>query len=225
MNKDNSGYYREEFERVARFYDPAVRCLSFFLGGEKRLRERVLKDADLRAGDKVLDVGCGTGSSAVIIAEKAGEKGKIVGLDMSANMLKIALSKFKLNNIFFIRANAENIPFLDNYFDKVHISVALHEMIHLGRSNTLKEIYRVLKHGGRLIAADINKPNGILKDLIFNFIMLIETETARDMLKRTLKDEIEKAGFIIEKIDYMVNNFIQVIIAKKYVSSAKTSGN
>ncbi|MFV1951562.1 MAG: class I SAM-dependent methyltransferase [Nitrospinota bacterium] len=215
MNKDNSGYYREEFERIARFYDPVIRCLSLFLGGERRLRNRVLKDADVRTGDKVLDVGCGTGSSAVIIAEKIGDKGKIVGVDMSANMLKIALSKFKYNNLFFIRANAENIPSSDNYFDRVHMSIVLHEMIRLGRSNTLKEIYRVLKHEGRLIAIDFNKPNGFFKNLIFNFIMLMETETARDMIKRTLKDEIEKAGFIIEKVDYMLNTFIQVIIARK----------
>ncbi|MBI5183405.1 MAG: class I SAM-dependent methyltransferase [Nitrospinae bacterium] len=211
----NSGYYRKEFDRIARFYDPAIRCISLFLGGEKRLRERVLKDADIRIGDKVLDIGCGTGSSSEIIAKKIGDKGRVIGLDMSTNMLKIAFSKSKSNNLFFIKANAENIPSLDNYFDKVHIAIVLHEMIYMGRSNTLKEIYRVLKHGGMLIAVDFNKPNGIFKNLIFNLIMLVETETARDMIKRTLKGEIEKAGFLIEKIDYMVNNFIQVIIAKK----------
>jgi demethylmenaquinone methyltransferase/2-methoxy-6-polyprenyl-1,4-benzoquinol methylase len=228
QNQKTSGYYREECNRIAWLYDPLVRLLAISFGGERKIRRGVLNLLSLKAGDKVLDVACGTGTSAILMSEKVGADGEVVGIDLSPNMIKIAKGKVKspdnnpLNppllsgNISFLNANSEDIPYPDNYFDKVHISAALHEMIYEGRINTLKEIYRVLKPSGTFVAADYyNKPHGIIAKLIFKFLMFIEADTARDMMKRGLSNEINDEGFDVKEVVVLLRGMAQIIVAGK----------
>ena len=126
MEKKTSGYYREECNKIAWIYDPAASLISAIFGGEKRLRERILKLADIKSGDKVLDIGCGTGTSALIIAKDVGDEGEVVGIDLSSRMLDIARKKLKrsgFRNVTFLQANAEDIPYPDSYFDKAQYLV------------------------------------------------------------------------------------------------------
>ena len=218
-----SGYYRNEFNKIAWLYDPLIRALAFFLGGERKIRKRVLNLLSIKPGDKVLDAACGTGTSALIMAEMVGADGEVVGIDLSPNMLavskakliKIAKSKVKSQNISFLCANTEDISYPDNYFDKAHISLALHEMIHEGRVNTLREIHRVLKPSGIFVVADFGNPGGLFARFLFKILMLVETDTARDMMKRGLLNEIKDAGFIVEEVIILFRGIAQIIVATK----------
>ena len=228
-----SGYYRNEFNKIAWLYDPLIRSLAFFLGGERKIRRRVLNLLNLKAGDKVLDAACGTGTSALIMTEMIGANGEVVGIDLSPNMLavseakliKIAKNKIasplarndnvKSQNISFLNTNSEDIPYPDNYFDKAHISLALHEMIHEGRVNTLREIHRVLKPSGIFVVADFGNPGGLFARFLFKILMLVETDTARDMMKRGLLNEIKDAGFIVEEVIILLGGIAQIIKAVK----------
>ena len=198
MNKKTSGYYREEFNKMAWIYDPAVSLIGAIFGGEKRLRRKILGLADIKNGDRVLDIGCGTGTSALIIAGDVGDKGEVVGIDLSDKMLDIAkrkLEKYRFRNVTFLKANAEEIPYPDSYFDKVTAFVALHEMNHEGRINTLREIYRMLKPGGNALIADYDLPEKIGGILLTGLLLrMFEGETARDMIQRGIDSEIREAG-------------------------------
>ncbi len=210
-----SGYYRNEFNKIAWLYDPLIRALAFFLGGERKIRRRVLNLLNLKAGDKVLDAACGTGTSALIMEEIIGGDGEIVGIDLSPKMVEIAKSKVKSANISFLNTNSEDIQYPDNYFDKAHISLALHEMIHEGRVNTLREMHRVLKPTGIFVAADFGSPGGLFARFLFKILMLVETDTARDMVERGLLNEIKDAGFIVEEVIILLGGIAQIIVAGK----------
>src|SRR3989338_7644422 len=188
-----SGYYRDEFNKIAWLYDPLIRALAFFLGGERKIRKRVLNLLNLKAGDKVLDAACGTGTS----------------------LIKIGKSKVKSANISFLNTNSEDIPYPDNYFDKAHISLALHEMIYEGRVNTLREIHRVLKPSGIFVVADFGNPRGLFARFLFKILMLVETDTAKDMVNRGLLSEIKDAGFIVEEVIILLGGIAQIIKAVK----------
>lgn len=84
----------------------------------------------------------------MLMAEKVGTDGCVVGIELSAKMVALANAKKSEKQLTFMRANAEDIPFHDCYFDKVTITYALHEMPHEARINTLSEVRHVLKPNG-----------------------------------------------------------------------------
>lgn len=218
-----SGYYRNEFNKIAWLYDPLVHLLALSFGGERKIRKRVLNLLSIKSDDKVLDAACGTGTSALITAEMVGVEGEVVGIDLSPKMLavseakliKIAKSKVKSANISFLNANSEDIPYPDNYFDKAHISLALHEMIHEGRVNTLREIHRVLKPSGIFVVADFCNPGGLFARFLFKILMLVETDTAKDMIERGLLNEIKDVGFNVREVIILFGGIAQIIVAGK----------
>lgn len=196
MAKKTSDYYDDKFERMARYYDLGLALSSFFFGGERRIRERALKHAGLREGERVLDVGCGTGTAAFLMAEHVGLNGEVIGIDLSEKMLergKRKLAKAEMRNVTFLRANAEDIPFPDESFDKVTFFAVLHEMNHEGRVNASKEVCRVLKPGGRVLISDLGVPETWMGRLLMKAVLLVEGETAKEMVRRGLDAEVREA--------------------------------
>ncbi|MCK4836244.1 MAG: class I SAM-dependent methyltransferase [Candidatus Aminicenantes bacterium] len=103
----------------------------------------------LKPGDRVLDLGCGTGRLIPFIKNKVGSRGLVVGLDFSQNMLNIARQKYSHRHLHFIRGDAHYTSLGDQLFSVV-ICMALFP--HLDDKNSaLKEFKRVLKPGGQLI--------------------------------------------------------------------------
>jgi SAM-dependent methyltransferase len=106
-------------------------------------------------GEAVLDIGCGSGVDAIFTAMITGPSGKVVGIDLTPEMLKRAkenLSLTELKNITFEEAGADNLPFADQNFDVVISNGALNLVP--DKSMALSEVFRVLKPGGRLMLAD-----------------------------------------------------------------------
>ncbi len=215
--KEISGYYRGECNRIAVVYDFLVRLMTLPFGGGGKLRDSVIELLNPQPADKILDVCCGTGELTKMVSERVGEVGEVVGIDLSPNMLSIA--RRKTTGVCFIHANSENIPYPANYFDRITISFALHEMPRIARSNTLKEIYRILRNDGKLLVADYHKPEGFLRNTVLNIAMLIETDTAKDMINHGLRKELANNGFQIEQSKLMAMGLIEAILARKVISS------
>lgn len=114
----------------------------------------VIGRAQIKAGDHVLDLGTGTGSVALRLASVLGDEGRVVGHDISQDMLRIATQKaneLHLTNIEFQEGRAESIPAEDSSFDVVLASLSL--MYVIDRGAAAREIGRVLRTGGRFVAA------------------------------------------------------------------------
>jgi ubiquinone/menaquinone biosynthesis C-methylase UbiE len=109
----------------------------------------------INQGEAVLDIGCGSGVDVIFAAMMAGSSGKIVGIDVTPEMLKRAkenLAFTDLTNITFEKAGADNLPFADQDFDVV-ISNGAFNLVP-DKPKALSEVFRVLKSKGRLMIAD-----------------------------------------------------------------------
>jgi SAM-dependent methyltransferase len=111
--------------------------------------DRVADAANIQSGDKVLDVACGTGVLARTIADRIGEGGSVVGLDVNEGMLAVAARKSP--HIEWRRGQAEATPFDDDSFDAVVSQFGL--MFFEDRRAAIREMIRVLRPGGRLAVA------------------------------------------------------------------------
>ncbi|MDR3568030.1 MAG: class I SAM-dependent methyltransferase [Syntrophobacteraceae bacterium] len=132
------------YAMVAPFYDLMT---AQFLKSARTTIVRAAKGQNCR---RILDVACGTGELAVMLA-KAGME--VTGLDLSPAMLSVAHRK-SLPTISYFRGNGENMPFKSAGFDCVTISLALHEMPHKVSLGVAGDILRVLAPGGKLIVFD-----------------------------------------------------------------------
>jgi len=109
----------------------------------------------INEGDTVLDIGCGAGVDTLIAAMMVGANGKVVGIDLTPEMLETAqqnLSKTAFKNLEFLESSAESLSFPDESFDIV-ISNGVINLIP-DKSKALREIFRVLKLNGHLMIAD-----------------------------------------------------------------------
>lgn len=110
---------------------------------------------DLKPGDRVLDLACGTGLNFTHLRGLVGERGKVVGADLTPAMLDIArkmIAKRGWNNVEVREADAANLPFPDDSFDKVIITFALN--IIPDYVCAIEEVRRVLVPGGRFVALE-----------------------------------------------------------------------
>jgi len=112
--------------------------------------------ARLSEGDVVLDLGSGAGNDVFIASKSVGNSGKVVGLDMTDEMIKRAnFNKDNLNikNVEFVLGEIENMPLESNFFDVVISNCVLNLVP--DKNKAFSEIYRVLKNGGRFAVSDI----------------------------------------------------------------------
>ena len=129
------------------------------LGRERAFRERMLKYAHLQPGEAVLDVGCGTGTLALLAKEQVGPTGEVCGIDASPQMIARAQKKARRAGIdvSFKNAFAQSLPYPEGRFNAVLTTVMLHHLPKKARAELAGEIRRVLKPGGRVLAIDFGK--------------------------------------------------------------------
>lgn len=143
------------FDSVADRYDLMNDLMS---GGIHRLwKMQTIRHANVQAGEKVLDVAGGTGDLARAFFKKAGDSGEVWLTDINFEMLQRGRDRLLNEGIVLPTAqcDAENLPFLSDYFDCVTVSFGLRNMTH--KEVALKEMHRVLKTGGRLLVLEFSK--------------------------------------------------------------------
>ncbi len=146
------------FHSVAAKYDIMNDLMS---GGVHRLWKRFTIDcAGARPGHKILDLGGGTGDLAAKFSRIVGDTGHVILADINNSMLNVGRDKLRdkgiVGNIDFVQANAEELPFPDNYFDCITISFCLRNVT--DKDKALRSMFRVLKPGGRLLVLEFSKP-------------------------------------------------------------------
>jgi ubiquinone/menaquinone biosynthesis C-methylase UbiE len=169
----------------------------------REIRVYVPEFSGMKAGDKVLDVCCGTGDQVFYYAKR----GIIAtGVDLNLEMIKMAKKdkrKKDLKNVSFQIADASSLPFKDNSFDYASISFALHEKERAVRDKIISEMKRVVKSGGNLIFIDFQVP--LPKNLYSYLIKTVEYLAGRDHF-RSFKDYLGQRG-----LDGIVNkNQLQI---------------
>lgn len=155
------------------------------------IRRFVPEFSGIKAGDKVLDVCCGTGAQVF----EYGRRGIIaIGIDISPNMLNIATRKKmkqEFSKVSFQLADATNLPFSDSCFDYASISFGLHDKEQGIRDRVVSEMKRVIKKEGSLIFIDFQVP--LPKNVWGGFVRIIES-LAGGTHYRGFKDYLRHGG-------------------------------
>lgn len=155
------------FHDVAKRYDIMNDIMSF--GLHRIWKNITVNCSGILNGQKVLDVAGGTGDLTKKFSYLVGSKGKVVLLDSNRSMIKIGRDKIRnegLNNVHFVQANAENIPFINNYFNCVSISFGLRNITN--QKKALSSMLRVLKPGGNILILEFSKPSCFFLNKVYD---------------------------------------------------------
>jgi ubiquinone/menaquinone biosynthesis C-methylase UbiE len=130
-----------------------------FRGQGRQLRLRTLALARLQPGERVLDVGCGTGTLALAVGRRVGGAGRVVAIDPSTEQIERARTKAARRHacVEFQVGVIERLAFPDRSFDVVLSTLMMHHLPAGLKRQGLAEIARVLKPGGRLVIADFTR--------------------------------------------------------------------
>ena len=143
------------FDSVATKYDLMNDLMS--AGMHRLWKAFTIAQAGVRPGMRVLDIAGGTGDLASAFARQAGTGGQVWLTDINESMLRVGRDKL-LNNgqiVPIMVCDAEQLPFPDNYFDRVSVAFGLRNMTH--KDQALAEMQRVLKPGGKLLVLEFSK--------------------------------------------------------------------
>lgn len=144
------------FASVAQQYDLMNDVMS--LGIHRFWKATAIRACQLRKGHTVLDLAGGTGDLSAKIYPHLGQVGKLILADINAAMLKEGRKRLLdqgFAHIDYVLANAETLPFSDNYFDRVIIGFGLRNVTN--KDKALQSIYRILKPGGFLLILEFSK--------------------------------------------------------------------
>ena len=175
-----------------RFYDLSAGLI--FGGTRRRSYRRLMEAAGVQSGDRALDVGCGPGYLARMLARAVGPVGSVVGIDAASEMIEYASRKARrLSNCRFQAGTAEALAFPDASFDVVLSSLMMHHLPDEVRLQAVGEIKRVLRPGGTLVLADFTIP----EKGGWHIVAALTGHVGGDMVGRVspLEPLVREAGF------------------------------
>lgn len=160
---DHARYVRRIFDETAVDYDRIERAMAFGSGGW--YRREALKRAGLASGDRVVDVGIGTGLLAREACALIGAQGRLIGVDPSPGML----AQVDLPGVELRAGRAEEVPCATGEADFLSFGYAFRHVSDVDAA--LQEFLRVLRPGGRLLILEISQPESRLSRLLLKFYM------------------------------------------------------
>ena len=186
MKRHDRGLSLNGFSRYYDLVTPAERS---------RFRRKQIQLGGIRAGERVLDVGCGTGSLSMLSGIAVGENGAAAGIDIAPNMISAARRKAERAGlkIDFRVASVDELPYPDCSFDVVTSTMMFHHLPVRIKERGLKEIHRVLKADGRFFLCDFLTPHPLTAPLML--LMFLWIPSTRYQLFGRLPGLIRECGF------------------------------
>jgi len=181
------------FRWLTNFYDPVVSLTT----RESKFKSLLITFTDIQNGEAVLDIGCGTGTLALEVKNRA-PAATVCGIDGDPEILEIAKRKALLLNteITFQLALSYELPYEDELFDCCLSTLFFHHLTLENKKQTLLEMRRVLKIGGRCFVADWGKPtNTLMRFLFFQIQILDGFETTQHNVEGLLPTIMASSGF------------------------------
>ena len=177
---------------VARFYDSFMKLTM----DEEKFRQKIIELANLRGDEKTLDIGCGTGTLNLMLANSL-DKVATYGIDAAPKMIEVAKKKAQREGkkIDFRIGTSTALPYEDNYFDIVFTTLLFHHLNFEEKGKALREISRVLKVDGKYISAEF----GQFPDDFFHGIILRFTRSSGSLHGLYPTELIGQNGLLIEK--------------------------
>ncbi|MFZ5608672.1 MAG: class I SAM-dependent methyltransferase [Pseudomonadota bacterium] len=197
------------FSWLSPFYDWVVRYSS----GERRFKDMLVREARLGPDHVVLDVGCGTGTLALMLAAQAPRA--VHALDADPQILEMGRQKSRAAGaaIHFQQGSAAALPYPDAHFDKVFCSLMFHHLPRATKAAAIGEIHRVLKPGGMLHFADWGKPRRRFARWRFFLVQLFDGfETTRDCLTDWVPERLAAQGFKVTPTGQVGTLFGDIVV-------------
>ncbi len=159
-------YVQTKFTDISARYDLFNDLIT--QGMHRYWKNFLVRHSGLKQGDTALDMCCGTGDITSRLSKIVGDKGKVIGLDFSSGMLKVAKErKEQKTKKFFIQGDAMKLPLKQSSIDAVSVGYGLRNVIKL--ENCLEEVLSALKPGGKFLSLDVGKVKNRFVRPFFNF--------------------------------------------------------
>jgi len=199
------GYSKQELDAVPEGSNLGVGC-----GNPSAL-------AKIEKGETVIDLGSGAGFDAFLVSPIVGNTGKVIGVDLSKDMLDLARKNAKkcdYTNVEFIKGDIEDLPIEDNIADHVISNCVIN--LSLKKGDVYKEAFRVLKEGGKLSISDIvlerELPDFVKNSLVGHIACVSGAEKLEDYLQY-----VKDAGFKDIKIESKTNFPLELMLTDPQV--------
>ena len=175
-------------------YDPLLKWVM----QEEGFKQRLIEQAQIQSGHRVLDLGCGTGTLTLMIKE-AFPDSDVVGFDGDPEVLEIARRKAREAgvSIKWDEGMAYQLPYPNSSFDRVLSSMVFHHLATQDKESALTEIYRVLKPGGELHLVDFGEPKGFYAKSVSWLIRRFEQ--VDDNIRGRIPEMVMQAKFSVAK--------------------------
>lgn len=178
---------------LTRFYDP---ILGLTLR-EQYFKTRLIEQANIVAGQRILDLGCGTGT-LLMLTKKLHPDTALTGVDADDRVLELAVAKAARSGleIEFNRGASDHLHYRNAQFDRVLSSLFLHHISSRAKERTLEEVFRVLRPGGEIHVADWGRPSNRWMRLLFLSVRMLDGfESTADNVHGRIPDLFAAAGF------------------------------
>jgi ubiquinone/menaquinone biosynthesis C-methylase UbiE len=182
------------FRALTRFFDPFIRVAM----PETRFKQQLVEQAAPEPGQRILDIGCGTGT-LVLRVETAQPDAEVVGLDADPEILEQARTKAEAAGARarFDQGFSTELPYEDESFDVVLSTLFFHHLTGADKRRTAGEIARVLRPRGELHIADYGRPQDPLMRVLFSSVRLVDgLEQTRDNAAGALPQIFEQGGLV-----------------------------
>ena len=200
---------------ISRHYDGLINTLSF--GLYRGFIQKAIREMQIPRGSDILDLGCGTGRNASLMAEYIGPEGSITGVDISPEMESQFLAKFSAEKqVSFINQRIDQHFDLGKNFDIVFISFVIHGFPHEVRKTVIENVIHHLKPGGKFVILDFAEFDMAAMPLHHRFVFKsVECKYAFDYIERDWKSILEDAGFSGFREYFYLKNYVRLLEAVK----------
>jgi ubiquinone/menaquinone biosynthesis C-methylase UbiE len=184
---------RNTYDRLSKWYD--------LLAGssERKFTEAGLRKLNVQDGEKILEIGFGTGHSLLALARRVGTTGKVYGVDLSEGMFQVASNRLRKNGmsnrVELQCGDAAHLPFSDHFFDAVFMSFVLELFDTPELPLVMRECQRVLNRTGRIGIVTLSKKESTAVRLYEWFHMRFPAYV--DCRPIFARQTVEAAGFCV----------------------------